>query len=142
MILSIIKSYFTNLIDKSNNFDKYEITDIIRDKIVFTLDSYNDNIIYLEYLSDSPVNNIDDRIYLKLTYTIGLMFFEKKLYDNTIYNIKYSGSYDITDIYIDTLNNIFCSDISNIILDYLFKIERNSKTIIKYHCFLNTKYIS
>ena len=76
------------------------------------------------------------------------MFIEKKLYNNTIYNIKYNGSYEIleileiTDIYIDTLNNIFCSDITNIILDYLFKIKRNSKTIIKYHCFFKTKYIS
>ena len=68
------------------------------------------------------------------------MFIEKKLYNNTIYNIKYNGSYEIleileiTDIYIDTLNNIFCSDISNIILDYLFKNKRNNKTLIKYHC--------
>ena len=61
---------------------------------------------------------------------------DKLLYNNNnIYNIKYNGLFEInqitklTDFYLKTLNKIFVSDITNIILNFLFKINYNSKDL-------------
>ena len=61
---------------------------------------------------------------------------DKLLYNNNnIYNIKYNGLFEIdqitnlTDFYHKTLNIFFISDITNIILNFLFKINYNSKDL-------------
>jgi hypothetical protein len=117
---------------------KYEITDTIinLNKNTNVLLTYKSKNIFInhEYLSPNKKTTIlDNYIYLKFT---DKNLLDKLLYNsNNIYNIKYNGLFEInqitnlTDFYLKTLNKIFVSDITNIILNFLFKINYNSKDL-------------
>jgi len=125
--------YFFNKIIKNYIYRtyKYEITDTIinLDKNTNVLLTYNSKNIFInhEYLSpNKKITILDTYIYLKFT---DKNLLDKLLYNNNnIYNIKYNGLFEIdqitnlTDFYHKTLNIFFISDITNIILKFLFKI--------------------
>jgi hypothetical protein len=118
---------------------KYEITDTISEKIILQLNTnttilpfyYSKNIfIKDEYLSlTHKISILDKCLYLKFTDKSLLDKLLDNLYINNIYNIKYNALYEIEQItnltvfYHNTLNKFFVSDITNIILNFLFKMK-------------------
>jgi len=135
---NIIYFFYKIIINYIYRTYKYEITDIIinLDKNTNVLLTYNSQNIFINH-DDLSINKklpiLDKHIYLKFT---NKNLLDKLLYNsNNIYNIKYNGLFEIdqitnlTDFYIKTLNNFFVSDITNIILNFLFKINYNSKDL-------------
>jgi hypothetical protein len=139
LVLMFLIDLYDNIYNSIRNYFyikyKYELTDTIHNKIniyanyskhiIITL-NYKKDIIILNNFNYQTMTILDRCIYLKLTDKNLIKTIIHNLDKRNIYNIKYNGLYeiekitDLTEFYYKTLNKIFISDITNIIINFLF----------------------